>query len=395
MPEQPFPITEKDPAKALQQMMRLLQELFEERIGGANIGDVFTIGADDILTISLGSAGGLEKSSSSIVVKIKSTGGLQTNADGISIKINATGGLLTTVDGAGIKLDGASLELSAGGLKLSDPIVLGDITLNNEGLHILDTDGSHVLTIKVGSDLTDDRLLTITTGDADRTITLTGNPTLADWFDQAVKVASSPSFAGLTKVGGAADYLTVAADGTIRFNGAATVFNDIYFPMSSGKIGGANQPTWGAFQGNIYEYTFALNDYIHLPVGEILHSYKEGSDITLHAHIVTNGSDVGITEVNYEIEYTLGDLNETMSAATPITSGNFTIGAGTIDRTHYRVEIGTITGTNYKTMAALKMRFRRIVRVGGTGDPAVDPFVLMVGAHIEEDTVGSRTAGAK
>ena len=138
-----------------------------------------------------------------------------------------------------------------------------------------------------------------------------------------------------------------------------------------------------------------LNDYIHLPAGEILHSYKEGSDIKLHAHIVTNGSDVGITEVNYEIEYTVGDINETVSAATPISSGDSVIAASTTDRTHIRVDVGTITGTNYKINSALKMRFRRITRVGGTGDPAADPFVLMVGAHIEEDTVGSRTATIK
>lgn len=48
-----------------------------------------------------------------------------------------------------------------------------------------------------GSALLADRILTITPGDAARTITLSGNPTLADWFDQAVKAASTPSFASL------------------------------------------------------------------------------------------------------------------------------------------------------------------------------------------------------
>lgn len=50
-----------------------------------------------------------------------------------------------------------------------------DITLANTGLHILDTDASHDLIIKPGSDLTADRILTITTGDAARTITLGRN----------------------------------------------------------------------------------------------------------------------------------------------------------------------------------------------------------------------------
>jgi len=69
---------------------------------------------------------------------------------------------------------------------------------NNIGLSILDTNDSHTLTLKPGSNLTADKTLTLITGDADRELTLSGDPTLGDWFDQAVKQASTPSFAGLT-----------------------------------------------------------------------------------------------------------------------------------------------------------------------------------------------------
>ena len=110
---------------------------------------------------------------------------------------------------------------------------------------------------------------------------------------------------------------------------------------------------------------------------------------------VTNGSDVGNTEVNYEIEYTIGDTNEVMSGAAIITSGNFSIPGGTADRTHLYVPIDDIAGAGLRIGSALKMRFRRIARVGGTGDPTADPFVLMVGAHIEVDTIGSRTETLK
>lgn len=69
------------------------------------------------------------------------------------------------------------------------------VTLSNTGLKIYDTNASHLLTIAPGSDLTANRTLTVTTGDAARTVTLSGNPTLSDWFDQSVKVAASPTFA--------------------------------------------------------------------------------------------------------------------------------------------------------------------------------------------------------
>lgn len=52
------------------------------------------------------------------------------------------------------------------------------VQLSNTGLTVLDTDASHALTIKPGSDLTAARILTVTTGDADRTLTISGDATL-------------------------------------------------------------------------------------------------------------------------------------------------------------------------------------------------------------------------
>lgn len=93
---------------------------------------------------------------------------------------------------------------------------LVNLTLINEGLHILDTNASHDLVIKAGSDLTADRILSLVTGDAARTITLQGDPTLGDWFDQAVKQASTPTLAGLI----------IANGGTIRCVGAPIITFD-------------------------------------------------------------------------------------------------------------------------------------------------------------------------
>lgn len=56
------------------------------------------------------------------------------------------------------------------------------ITVTNAGLHILDTDASHDLVIKAGSNLTADRILTITTGDAARSVSLGGDVAFAGAF---------------------------------------------------------------------------------------------------------------------------------------------------------------------------------------------------------------------
>ena len=45
----------------------------------------------------------------------------------------------------------------------------------NTGLAVRDTDGSHTVTLKPGSNVTANRTVTIVTGDADRTLDLTGS----------------------------------------------------------------------------------------------------------------------------------------------------------------------------------------------------------------------------
>ena len=83
-------------------------------------------------------------------------------------------------------------------VKTTSSPVFNAVTVGNTGLHILDTNASHDLIVKPGSDLTADRTLTITTGDAARTLTLSGDATAGDWFDQSVKTTASPTFNVLT-----------------------------------------------------------------------------------------------------------------------------------------------------------------------------------------------------
>lgn len=59
-------------------------------------------------------------------------------------------------------------------------------------LSVKDTGGSILLELRSDStpNLTTTRILTINVADVDRTITFSGNPTLGDWFNQAVKTTS-------------------------------------------------------------------------------------------------------------------------------------------------------------------------------------------------------------
>ncbi len=84
--------------------------------------------------------------------------------------------------GTGQITAGAAL-IALGGAASGANTDITSLYLNNTGLKIKDTNGSHGLSIVPGSDLTADRILTIITGDAARSLTLTGDLAMSGAFN--------------------------------------------------------------------------------------------------------------------------------------------------------------------------------------------------------------------
>jgi hypothetical protein len=132
--------------------------------------------------------------------------------------------------------DDATNSVFAAGITATLLTVTGNVTA--EDILLEDSDASHYLTLTTTSDLTAGRILTLVPGDAARTITLSGNPTLADWFDQDVQAAASPTFAavltGLLDPAGAVDLDLGSADITdvtlITDGGTWIIDNSLVFP---------------------------------------------------------------------------------------------------------------------------------------------------------------------
>ena len=208
--------------------------------------------------------------------------------------------------------------------------------------------------------------------------------------DGAVRIGDSSA-------GAPTNYTEFESDGTIRFNGAATVFNDIVVPLSSARVPASNAPSWVSFIGNLNAYTYGLNDFQEFST-ELAHSYKDGSTIQFHVHGAVNGSNVDERKIKFEIEYTIADIPPENGfgdvypvVATP--NGELTIPASTTDLTAFSIDIGDDTTGNFVQGAIVKGRVRRIASTGT--EPTSDPFLTEVGIHIESDTIGTRTATAK
>jgi hypothetical protein len=120
----------------------------------------------------------------------------------------------------------------------TSPVIATDITVPNTGLHLLDTNASHDLIVKPGSDLTADRTLTVTTGDANRTLNLSADLTVSaattlagpasdtaagpiEIADRSEMEAASSTTLAVTP--GRQHYHPAAAKFWVRFNAAGTV----------------------------------------------------------------------------------------------------------------------------------------------------------------------------
>lgn len=153
----PFPLTGVNIDDMRFQTYELIRQVFEEKIGGADLGDVFSL-PGDVLTLNLASPSGLTKAGNDLAVDPYSTGGMQINANGLSIKLVATGGLVTSASGLGILLDGASLSLSAAGLKVTSVPSNYTVVTHNTDTILTETDlcKIHVMDVSGG-----DRMFTL------------------------------------------------------------------------------------------------------------------------------------------------------------------------------------------------------------------------------------------
>jgi len=180
--------------------------------------------------------------------------------------------------------------------------------------------------------------------------------------------------------------------------GDTVAWEDIYFPMTTGKIPGASFPAWVIFRNPISAYTFDIADSIDLAAQEISHKYKEGTTLYFHVHWATNGVDVVDTAVNFQIYYSIANATYDLSAATTyqfpaaaaLTTGDITIPANLATHTNAWSGAGAVSGVNLLMGGTVTVWFSRIAVVGALPDPTADPFVNMVGLHIEMDTIGSR-----
>lgn len=98
MSDLPFPVNATDLQGIINQTQKLFEDLYQDRVGGAWLGDVFEIGGDDILSLNINEMG-LSKSGSVLSLVCNPLGGIRATASGIGAYLKAGGGLSVDVGG--------------------------------------------------------------------------------------------------------------------------------------------------------------------------------------------------------------------------------------------------------------------------------------------------------
>lgn len=210
---------------------------------------------------------------------------------------------------------------------------------------------------------------------------------LVRWFIEIwKKLGRKGAVLGALKFGDPDNNTEFEDDGTLKLNGTATVWNDINLP--GGNLHpGATAPTWGSFfaSGGIEGYLFAaaINNMLHA-TAEILHDYKEGSDIIVHIHWMPSTTNTGV--VRWGVEYNWLEHEEAGGAPTTIYVEQ--AGSG-VAWANQKAEFAAISGAG-KTMGS-----SFILRVFRDATHANDTFTgtagfIQLGIHYETDTIGSR-----
>lgn len=228
--------------------------------------------------------------------------------------------------------------------------------------------------------------ITITDG---YTVTIDGTLIINDTEETVVHYAGA-SFGDLN----AGNYSTFESDGTLRFEGDATVYNDLQFSISGAKVPAANFPDWEQFTTNTFEYGFGVNEYIDCYANEVPHSWELGSAADIHLHITTKAANStgGNRFAKFTVYIAYAQTGGTW-AETSFTA-ELTIPDGTAALEMFYLDMGDLDLTGFGLSTEIKPRVKRIAATGGT-EYSGNIFITQLGAHLKDDTTGSREEAAK
>ena len=170
---------------------------------------------------------------------------------------------------------------------------------------------------------------------------------------------------------------------------ATSVYDDLQFQVAYAKVTPNNLlPSWETFTTNTSEYAFAIDEEVDTAANELPHWWKEGTTGHAHLHITTKGVPAQEQKAQFTVTFAYADTNEVW-AETPLTA-ELTIPISTTALTHFYLDLGNLTLTNYLIGAQIRCRIKRVAKTAGGTEYDGDIFITQAGIHLEKTRIGSR-----
>jgi len=208
--------------------------------------------------------------------------------------------------------------------------------------------------------------------------------------------------ANYRRIGGDTNYTEFEADGTVVFNGDATVWDDLRIVPGSFDRPGASDPSYVLYYPNgggigTYLPEFAKNNIASFTV-QMPHSYKEGSSIYVHVHWTpgARGNEENGANVGWTLDYTWANINGAFSNMQTL---YLTDACDGVDHQHQMTPESEIAGTEKHISSMLLCNIRRFDN--GDNDTWTGtisgqlPMLTEIDFHYEIDTTGSRERSTK
>ncbi|MEZ5069614.1 MAG: hypothetical protein R2751_01260 [Bacteroidales bacterium] len=191
------------------------------------------------------------------------------------------------------------------------------------------------------------------------------------------------------KIGFGSDYAHFEEDGTLFFEGEATVFNDLMIPGLS-TVRNLNPPSLSTFLNGTLVYSFAdegsnsNEEQVYFTV-QVAHMWKEGSTLYPHVHFAPATSGTGT--IRWGLEYTWANVNATFPATTTIYAEASASGTA---HQHQVIGFSTDLTPDANQDEISSMLVCRLFRDSSVDTYTGDVLFLQFDIHMEMNSEGSR-----
>ena len=201
-------------------------------------------------------------------------------------------------------------------------------------------------------------------------------------------------------IGGAADgirignptagnYLVVEADGTLKFIGAAMVWEDLRFPASGFNPAGSTAPPSVDTGTGLLLFSGTADNIIG-GIAQMSHSWKSGSTVYPHLHLRFPTASANNTRWKFEYDVASIDGDFTNAYGTYTAGGTITVANPNNAKRHVLASFATVAMTGYTLSSCLMWRITRLAASDAADNDTAACALMEFDIHYEIDTVGSR-----